>query len=346
MIRKFFVRVRLKISKILIKKRLHSILRKKKSEAIFLIGSPLHGNIGDHAISIAENLLLKNIKNKQIIEIPGRYYDLFDKEIKKDVAKEDVIIITGGGFIGSLWINEENMVRSIIKNFPENKIIIMPQTIFFEETEDGQEELKISKKIYENHKDLHIFTREEKSFQYCKEKLEDMKNIYLVPDIVTYLDYQLPKEKREGILLCLRSDKERVISKDSSDILVNKLKCLKLPIKETTTVINKNISIRKRNKIFENKINEFKKSKIVITDRLHGMIFAAITATPCIAMDNLSGKVKGVYKWFEKLDYIKFIENDSNIEDSVRELLKNEDAIYNVENYRKEFKIIIDLLSK
>ena len=29
--------------------------------------------------------------------------------------------------------------------------------------------------------------------------------------------------------------------------------------------------------------------------RLHGMIMSVITDTPCIAMNNTSGKVKGVY---------------------------------------------------
>lgn len=46
---------------------------------------------------------------------------------------------------------------------------------------------------------------------------------------------------------------------------------------------------------------------MVITDRLHGMIFAAITGTPCIAFDNISKKVSGVYKWIESLEYIKVV---------------------------------------
>ncbi len=36
------------------------------------------------------------------------------------------------------------------------------------------------------------------------------------------------------------------------------------------------------------KFAEFLSSGLVITDRLHGMIFAAITGTPCIALDNKS----------------------------------------------------------
>ena len=56
------------------------------------------------------------------------------------------------------------------------------------------------------------------------------------------------------------------------------------------------------------KLDEFRKSKLVVTDRLHGMLFAAITGTPCIALGNSSGKVKGVYDWLTHLDYIQYVD--------------------------------------
>ena len=39
------------------------------------------------------------------------------------------------------------------------------------------------------------------------------------------------------------------------------------------------------------KFREFSERNLIITDRLHGMIFAAITGTPCVAMDNISHKI-------------------------------------------------------
>ncbi len=59
---------------------------------------------------------------------------------------------------------------------------------------------------------------------------------------------------------------------------------------ETDTVINKNVSKRTRDEELRKKWDQFSKSGLVITDRLHGMIFAAITGTPCIAIDNKSKK--------------------------------------------------------
>ena len=332
-LKNFFIRIKLK-----------KILTRNHSSAIILIGSPLHGNIGDHAISIAERKLLENIKNKQIVEIPGEYYRLYPDIVKEFAQKDDIIMITGGGFLGSLWPEEENMVRSIIQNFPQNRVVIMPQTIYFEENDIGREEFEKSKKIYENHKDLWLFLRENKSYQYCQRNLSGIKNISIVPDIVTYLDCTLPKETREGVLFCLRKDKEKVISLEKNTELKDKINKLGLPINETTTVISKRIQMANRQKVFAKKLLEFKKSQIVITDRLHGMIFCAITATPCIAMDNLSGKVKGVYEWLKDLPYIKFVENVENISNTMEALLREGEYTYPIGKYREMLEIILKVL--
>ena len=345
-VKKLLKKIYLNIKKINIKIKLKKMLTRNEKKTIFLIGSPLHGNIGDHAISMAERKLLENIKEKTVIEIPGEYYNLCPNYIKKRVKENDIILITGGGFIGSLWLNEENMVRNVIETFNNNRIIIMPQTVYFENSEEGKRELEVSKSIYEYHPDLWLFVREKRSFMYCKKNLDKIKNIFLVPDIVTYLDYQSPREKRSGVLFCLRKDKEKVISDEKINKIIAELKTKKLDVKNTTTVINKRISMKNRKKVVENKLMEFKKSNLVITDRLHGMIFAAITATPCIAMDNLSGKVKGVYEWFKALGYIKFVTNIDDMINEAKQLMSNKEYNYNNEDFNKQFNIIIKLLNE
>ena len=54
------------------------------------------------------------------------------------------------------------------------------------------------------------------------------------------------------------------------------------------------------------KLQEFADAEFVITDRLHGMVFAAITETPCIVFSNYNQKVKGTYEWISCLPYIKY----------------------------------------
>ena len=324
---------------------LYSILKRcSKNQDIILIGSPLHGNIGDHAISIAEIELLKKT-NKNIVEIPGEYYNNFKNKIYKKIKNNDIIVITGGGFLGTLWKNEEDMVRDIIKSFPNNKIIIMPQTVFFENSTYGNQELSISKQIFNKHKDLNIFLRDKRSFEFCKKEFYNAKSIQFVPDIVTFLNYQYPEQKRDGILFCLREDKEKVIPDDTINKLVEYFNNKNIAIKYTTTVINKRISLSKRNYFLNQKLEEFKTSKLVITDRLHGMIFAAITGTPCIAFDNLSGKVSGVYEWLNTLDYISVIKQDMLNFSIVDEKFKIKNTVYDNKLIKQQFNKILKVIS-
>lgn len=95
-------------------------------------------------------------------------------------------------------------------------------------------------------------------------------------------------------------------------------------IKNTTTVIG-DISTNNRSNALIKKLREFSRARIVVTDRLHAMVFAAITGTPCVAFDNSSKKVSGVYEWIKYLDYITVVDNYSDAKVNI-ELLINKGA--------------------
>ena len=214
----------------------------------------------------------------------------------------------GGGYLGTLWINEEKMFRKVLMNFMDNKIITFPQTIFFDNNEEGREELLKSKEIYQKHKKLKFFLREKYSYNFMKENFP-ICNIYLVPDIVLYLDAKEYNYKREGVLFCMRNDKEKVNDfKDEIENFVNAKKINK--IDSTDTVISKRLYKFNREKYVYDKIKQFAKYKVVVTDRLHGMIFALLSKTPCLVFQNKSPKILGVYEWIKDVEYIKLCTKD------------------------------------
>lgn len=99
----------------------------------------------------------------------------------------------------------------------------------------------------------------------------------LTPDIVFYLNKYISKEDRKGILFILRNDNEKLIDDDFINKLISKLspnhKC-----KISDTQIKKEfIGIEERKQVISNKLDEYLKNKVVVTDRLHGMIFAYLT---------------------------------------------------------------------
>ncbi len=299
---------------------------------IFHLSTPQHGNMGDHAIVYATSKYLKDkFPDYEIVEVYRIDIYKYAKAIKKSMEKDDFIVLIGGGNMGNLWIEEERDRRFIIKVFHDTKIISMPQTISFTNNSNGEKECLKTKKIYNAHKNLTVIAREEKSYLIMKELLKNNK-VLLNPDMVLYLnDMFKPKfNNRKGIMTCIRSDKESVLG-DKKKELIKKLKNKYNEVFVYDTVINRKVLKENREKELMDMFNKFRNSKLVITDRLHGMVFSAITKTPCIVTKSLDHKVIGTYEWIKNLNYIKLVEDLSfeNINPLIRELmtLKNFDEI-------------------
>ena len=215
--------------------------------------------------------------------------------------------------MGSQWIKEEMMIRDVIKHFPNNRIVIFPQTAFYKDDENGKKIFEESYKIYNSHKNLVLCAREERTYNFFVNTYKKAQILYL-PDIVLYLDRKEYCEKKNGCLLCLRNDpeknsnNEKIIAK-TIDILKGKFN----KIETTDTVVSFDIDSKKREEEFNKKLKEFSKYQIIVTDRLHGMIFSFLTKTPCIVFGNYNYKVEGVYQWIKNCNNIVFIKDEKDL---------------------------------
>ncbi|WP_022772816.1 polysaccharide pyruvyl transferase family protein [Butyrivibrio sp. AE2015] len=322
-------------------------IKKMCNEADFImINTPNHGNLGDHAIAIAEQrFFYERFPSIRYREITGDYYRKNSSIIKKLMKTNIVLGISGGGYIGDVWMEEEELVRSVVSSFPDNKIIIFPQTVYYRDTEQGKQEWEITKKIFDNHRaDVTFFLREKKSYDFIKNNLPTLKNVFLTPDMVLSLEKNYGF-KRNGILLCFRDDREKYIS---IDIVKEIEKCAKeknIEIKRSSTVLERNVDVSEREQAVEEKLKEFASAKLVVTDRLHGMLFAAITGTPCIAFDNETGKVGGVYEWIKDLNYVFFSDRNYSermLFDYIQHLICKKNDVYKTDVYewKKFFETI------
>ncbi len=316
-----------------------SIFKKNK---VFLLGVPLHGNLGDQAILIAEEEFLKeNYPKYNVIYVPSIIVSRLSKLLKILINENELILLHGGGYLGNLWINEEKMFRECLISFPNNRIIVFPQTIFFTDDEEGKNEYTISKNIYESHKHLTIFVREEYSYNYMKSKFNC--EVCLVPDIVLYLTPNNLFEKEDKILLCLRSDREKTLD---FNILENCLTNDKAIIERTDTVIERQLySFKQKKHEINKKLEQFGSSKLVITDRLHGMVFAYLTGVPCIVINSMSYKVKGVYEWLKSDKKIIFVKDKDVLNDAVKSILSFKDEVYQI-NFKKDFKPLVNKIDE
>lgn len=282
---------------------------------IFIMLAADYGNLGDIAITEAQSRFIKDhYPEHKIIEIPiGMTYKVMPS-LRKVVGPEDIITTTGGGFMGSLYYGAEKKRCYIIKNLPNNRIISFPQTITFENNAVGDIARRRMNRIYNRHGNLTLLARDRRSYNIMKDIF--IKNsVYFTPDIALYLDSARDSALYDGmpVGICLRGDKE-------VGSLLNKPEFVESFFKERGDNLIKfdthigDVTIPEENRMAElNKSWEkFKSCKLVVTDRLHGMIFCVITKTPCIAINNSNGKVGDVYNsWLKNFRGVTFISNVS-----------------------------------
>lgn len=298
-----FVKLRIKLTLASTKDK-YGFLHNKKKFIICLAAN--YANLGDVAITYAQALFIqKYFHEYEIVELPisNTISDL--KALKRMCTKEDIITIVGGGNMGDLYPYIELLRLLIICEFPKNQIISFPQTIDFMNSSLSGQMLSLMRKIYGRHKNLILCARESISFSRMKQIFPN-KKVYELPDIVMMLDERNPKMKRNGVLFCFRQDKERLIKGDFIKELSNNLN---EPITQYDTYVSKDQMTEQEKKTELNRIwSAFRSSKWIITDRLHGMIFAFITGTPAIVLPNNNFKIKGCFEWIKNCGYIYFLD--------------------------------------
>ncbi|WP_407242110.1 polysaccharide pyruvyl transferase family protein, partial [Escherichia coli] len=239
-----------------------------------------------------------------------------------------VILMQGGGNFGDLYPEFQKFRQDVVSSFPDTRIIILPQTAFFE----NEHELDKSVKAFGAHKDLIIFSRDTRSLSIFK---KFTSQTFLMPDMAHSLWGTLPKsQKSKGTLYLIRNDKEinkvqrRLLEHKkgddkyvdwediltSKDLLMRKL-CRKLDgiggvtnlsvLKNMSNVIWYNYTY----KMVQRYALYFTSHEKVVTSRMHGHILSCLLSLPNDVIDNAYGKNSGYFKeWTYDIDGTKLLE--------------------------------------
>lgn len=310
------IRVKLKYLKCLI-----TAIRKHKKinfeygkNYAFVMLAANYNNLGDIAITIAQKKFLKDHlgDDYQIIEIPcNETYDYFF-DMKKHIRDNSIITIVGGGHNGTLYEFAESQRRFIMKMFKNNIIISFPQSYFFEENKRNTAYRNEFIELCEKCKHLYMFAREKASYDMYRAFLP--KNVYcaLIPDMVFYLDDSTLHERNDRVTFVMRNDKEKGVSQEAQSAAENGLKKLYGSFSYADTV-DIDVTSSSAETLFENYTAQIKKTGLVLTDRLHGMIISYITNTPCIVIPNNNHKIKSTFDtWLSEQNFIKMYNEDLN----------------------------------
>jgi len=352
-IKKFRLKIRsyLKLLKNILKFLVYFYEKKLKYKNKFfcLLMTPEHNNIGDAAIAVAEKQFLKDyFPDYYIFEITDYVFVNYGRNYKSLIyraIKNSRILLHGGGYLGTLWFDAgEAPLRNILENTQNSDITIFPQTMYYEDNEWGRTEFEKSKEIYNRNKKLKICLRENYSYESAKGAY---LNTFLIPDIVMYLNQSNENEIRQGIKLCLRSDIEKTILPEEEKKIFDFAKeNYRENVSRIDMVLDRNILKIERENVITEHLKKFKTAELVITDRLHGMIFAAITGTPCIVVNSKSHKVKGCYEWIKDLGYIKFADSVDELESIYKSMDLSIKYSYNNEHLMKYYNELAKIIMK
>lgn len=270
---------------------------------------PTHSNLGDQAQACCiEKYFRKFFSDHIVFKLSNNAFDFYEEKILmilKEKIKETDLIFFQSGYTFTGIHPYENMHRKIVENFPYNKIVFLPQTVKFK----NQKILENVQNFYGKYDNIYFFARD----NIYKSIFPEHRNVHCFPDIVTTEigNYDFNNNERNGILLCVRNDVEKLYSFQEISLFKEKLqKIAKVSLSDTNSETKEN-SLKEYWKKIEETIDDYAQYQVIITDRYHGTIFALIANTPVIILKTTDHKVVTGADWFEGVyeDYV-YVVND------------------------------------
>lgn len=283
----------------------------------FLFMLPEHGNIGDYAIGYAEMLFFKKyFPNIELHCVTTMQWIAMRELLPQVISKDDVLFFNGGGYLGDLR-GDNAVYEDIISMFPGNLKIFFPNNYTYSGgiSKENQNLIRDIRLIF-SRPDIYVFLRGRKSYDFAK---QFSKNVSYFPDMALGLHFPKTVEKSDKILLCLRNDIEKTFSEEKE------LRCILdkegVLYDEFDLCLSRYISQIEGRNVLKKVIKKLQKYKLIITDRLHGMILSVVSEIPVIVFDNSTHKILDVLEWVKSYESVFFL-NEKEIE-SVPEIIHN-----------------------
>lgn len=288
-------------------------------EKFYLVDCPFHSNIGDQLIWEGELSLLK-ISGKECVGYSSK--DLFSFPV---IDREVTILFHGGGNIGGLYREHTEHLIKIVEHYPDNRIVVFPQTIYYSDLELLQKDAH----ILGRHKDFHFCVRDKKGYKQLI--ASGLNNVYLLPDMafcIPLVRFETSKELRcKGALYLKRVDGE--LAGNSNDIeadfvkdwptfekkifdgvflakVISTLSKHNVPL--TSKIWNWYADKYYRRDLINIGINFIKSYDPIISTRLHAIILALLCGQKVKAVDNSYGKISEfVNTWLSDVDEVELL---------------------------------------
>ena len=311
-----------------LKKHIYSHLARCSNKKCIYLDLPYYTNIGDVLIWQGTESF---IKENNIECIYRTDYSNFNY---KDIEADTIIFLQGGGNFGDIWRQHQDFRLRIIELYPNNPIIILPQTIYYEDDKKLEQDAALMNK----HNNLTICARDTVSLEILTKYFTNSKNL-LVPDMAYCIDDKIldrykSKEVSDKALYLKRTDKEYKENPKVEELLAKEQRPIDKrdwPSMEKKSLVlfiyGKLMAVKRRidNRAISHIIDiymckifrpamlkigiEFvSKYPTIYTTRLHVAILSTLLEKDFTFVDNSYGKNKQFYQtWLSENKNITFI---------------------------------------
>ena len=328
---------------------------KNRPHRFILFYTKESNNIGDCISAVASRQFLETyFPESDIIEVTDDVFRNNGRWLHKYIHFNDIIIFDGGTYLGSNYLNNgEKALRIIAKRFRNNRIIVMPQNIYYSKDMFGDKVLQDTLISLSKADDIELCLNSMDSFDLLCNKFENNITCHLLPDISLFMKYGRDKktDKRgEEIAIVLKAGGNSSYSKEKKENIVRAICDLGLPV--TFAKIKKDnpykrmIRLNERENAVSDKIYEFSRYKAVVTDDVNCVVLCALSKTRCVAIESIDQGTSRMCSWFEgKLKYISYEENISRVQSRLRMLISlNEEELKHTFDYREYADTLAEII--
>ena len=311
-------------------KQLRNIINKQLLSLIdydyIYLDLPFHANIGDSLIWEGTLEFLKQLPYKCL------YTSSYDTYLSQSIDRKTIILLHGGGNWGDLYPRHHEFRKKIIKEYPQNRIIILPQTIYYPNSAYQEKDII----FFNQYPNVTICVRDKKSYEIAKNNFSQ-NPIILIPDMAFFIPYKRIKHNSKNVLFLKRNDKElpsniHITIPKGIDMhdwptterdfwYIRLVNIVFGTFKKIITPFNLKLAQRIKDfkyncfirKFYVNIGSDFiNHYDTIYTTRLHGMILSILLDKQIYLIDNSYGKNFNFYHtWLEDLDSVQLIESDN-----------------------------------
>lgn len=286
---------------------------------VALLDFPNHNNVGDNAIWLGELAYLER-RGAEIAYVCD--LSSFCADALRARLDDGIILLHGGGSFGSLWPRHQAFRERVVSDFPQHRIVQLPQTVDF----TNEPSLERARRVFGAHRDFVALVRDHDSLGVATGRLG--LRAVACPDMAFALGALARRPPAKDILWLARTDHEAasprpapngggvevvdwlrgepgrpwshgwaavtVRSRRAMATLMERQPSLRRGLTPFLGVAFEQLAERR----LRRGLRILSRGRVVVTDRLHGHVLSLLLGIPHVLLDNRFGKVTRFHRTF------------------------------------------------